>query len=249
MLTSVVLRVNFDTNQQEMKSSALEVRKSISKIESNWKTGNKRVEDIFVYLLLIYLSKGIESAAEFLELQLSDDSLSSINLDGGNSRRNVERSLWILYLQLALRSYYFSPNTSTLGHSKLSIIRQLVTRALVLFPADNLFLAIRVVVEIKSNKLFTVRRYFANYISSQSEFENYLIRRYLNESSSAVDQQNFRDSHSLWNIFMATLHYELLIIDKYSSQGKIIFIEFVRVIVGDSIQSIARSNPPKRSGK
>lgn len=219
---------NFNTPINSV--SMLKCIATIEKLSSN----DEKIflELIQARILLYFLSGDIEKMKEFIEELLLPDYLIRINFDTSFKfeQKNLERSFFILYIQLMLHEY-IRMKTITFGTITLNHLRNLVNRAREIFPGDPIFLVLTVIFETKFTILSKTRKIFKNYISnSPDKIRNYFIQRYINHSNcSPMDEVISIDS--LYNIFMAGLHFEFLSAEKFLN-GKfihLILFSFLRV--------------------
>ena len=155
--------------------------------------------------------------SEQLQLQTSKSSTTPI--------LSIQRSHHLLHLQLTLHAYHLQsyPRSRTTNQSTRSLLTQaqsVIKQALQNEPTDPLFLSAMVALEVGFNNLwFRLRRQFGSPSATSSEFESYLIRKYLNGIEMDSEQRH-ESQESNWNRCMASLHGELLILDRIAqAQG------------------------------
>ncbi|XP_027194220.1 nuclear exosome regulator NRDE2-like [Dermatophagoides pteronyssinus] len=205
-----------DEQQQRNNNNPALILKTIQMIQSKWIGYDqpKQLEHVQVMIFLLYLSGRQQSYQQFIEQQLQPDII--IEFDHQPyyliSKKNLERSFFIIYLQLLLRDHIINRNQITIRH-----IRSIVDRAVQIFPDDSLFLAILARLEQRFTVMTKSRKFFHDYVANQAgQLQNYLMKKYLNKIDVGDDDYG-HTIESMYNIFMATLHSEFLILDKVTA--------------------------------
>lgn len=139
-----------------------------------------------------------------------------------NSSSTSARSHQLLQVQLLLHSYSFGMSLlpqATVMRSLITTATLVTKSALRMTPSDPFFLSLLISLEIQFNHLwFRLRRDLGG--SPTAQFESYLVKQYLEDLSEPCNRSE-GSQESNWDRFMATLHGELLILDRYTqSKGK-----------------------------
>ncbi|KAH9393623.1 Protein nrde2 [Tyrophagus putrescentiae] len=179
-----------------------EIVRAMKRLENDQET----VEFLHTKVLLVYLSKGVSETVTLLSPYCH------------NSPKASSRSHQLLQVQLLLHAYSFSmsspPTQPTVTRSYITSACLVIKSALHSAPSDPLFLSLLISLEIQFNHLwFRLRRDLGG--SPTAQFEAYLVKQYLEDASHPSNR--FEGSQeSNWNRFMAALHSELLILDRFT---------------------------------
>lgn len=119
------------------------------------------------------------------------------------------------------------PSQPSVTRSLISTATLVIKSALKVTPSDPLFLSLLISLEIQFNHLwFRLRRDLGG--SPTAQFESYLVKQYLEDGFEPCNRSE-GSQESNWDRFMATLHGELLILDRYTqSKGK--FLGLLRIL-------------------
>lgn len=240
-LNTLIAVINNDTSslssstmEQQYRNNPVQILKAIQSIQCKWtRYESKQLEHVHAMIFLLYLSgdscyhQQQQSYQQFIEQQMQPDSMiefihsSSSYNDQHSMDKNLERSFFILYIQLLLRDHIANNHNNNII-TTIRHIRSIVDRAVTLFPSDSLFLAILARLEQRFTVMTKSRKFFHDYISNTAgQLQNYLMKKYLNNNNNNNEQQfNDNSGHTIeamYNIFMATLHSEFLILDKATS--------------------------------
>ncbi|KPM08858.1 UPF0614 protein C14orf102-like protein [Sarcoptes scabiei] len=224
-------RFNLDSIRVAPKS--IQILRAINTIKSRWHQHGKRmIEDCQAIILLIFLSKDLESSRTIYQQLLMPDSFESIEFQTQSfridlNRKNLERSFHLLQIQLTIREY--------VRHKKIALFSyridwkylcDFIGQIVMEYPEDSLLLALLVRIESKFNVLSRIRKLFDDYIVfPMINLESYLIQKYLTSNDSddygseLIKLNNSCDTK--YNIWMAMLHYEMLTLDFTSTTGLI----------------------------
>ncbi len=117
------------------------------------------------------------------------------------------------------------PTQPTVTRSYITSACLVIKSALHSAPSDPLFLSLLISLEIQFNHLwFRLRRDLGG--SPTAQFEAYLVKQYLEDASHPSNR--FEGSQeSNWNRFMAALHSELLILDRFTQSKGMFWVFYV----------------------
>ncbi|KAJ6217211.1 hypothetical protein RDWZM_008368 [Blomia tropicalis] len=199
---------NFQLDQDLSKVEVLKAMKKIDGME------NKSYDYLQARIFLEYLTKEMDITSEMIESELWSPQ------SNFGSNKQLERSFYLLYIQLLLRELYLETIRNSMPSSRrkslISKIRFIVDQALGAIFNDPLFLSLKVIIEVGLNYLwFRMRRNLGTFCSA-TEFESYLIQKYINKLPNAKTKNG--DMYSNWIHFMASMHSELLILDRVTGQ-------------------------------
>ncbi|KAI2801341.1 Protein nrde2 [Blomia tropicalis] len=199
---------NFQLDQDLSKVEVLKAMKKIDGME------NKSYDYLQARIFLEYLTKEMDITSEMIESELWNPQ------SNFGSNKQLERSFYLLYIQLLLRELYLETIRNSMPSSRrkslISKIRFIVDQALGAIFNDPLFLSLKVIIEVGLNYLwFRMRRNLGTFCSA-TEFESYLIQKYINKLPNAKTKNG--DMYSNWIHFMASMHSELLILDRVTGQ-------------------------------